>query len=78
MSLASRLLAHQKHNVYLGVGVLLLALSTLLFGGVSAKASAADCDNNSIISCGESSPSAFIAQIKANDSKNTTTAIAEP
>ncbi len=70
MSLIDRRWMHPKRNLYLGVGVLLLALSTLLFGTSPTKASAADCDNNAIISCGETSPSAFINQVKANDSKN--------
>ncbi len=41
-----------------------------VFGYKQATASSQDCSGNSIIKCGEQSPSAFINQVKKNDDKN--------
>ncbi len=71
MPAAKFTLNHLKNKLVFGFG-LLLAISGLAFTSSIGlqKVSAADCDSNAIIYCGTGNASQFIAQVKANDSKN--------
>lgn len=51
-------------------GLLLLVSLTGIAGFSAHRVLAADCDNNAIIHCGETTSSAFISQVKKNDSLN--------
>jgi hypothetical protein len=66
MSLASRLVAANR-KFFLGSFLLLL----IVMGGNVAKASATgDCDTNSVISCGITSPSNLVGRTQQKDSGN--------
>jgi len=59
-----------RRNKLLFVLTLLCSLTLSLVGGLSAHASAADCDDNAIIKCGFSSPADFKRTVLNNDSGN--------
>lgn len=64
------MLIGKQKLTFLG-GLLVAVFGLAILAGVGFnKVSAADCDNNAIIYCGYTSPSNFINQVRANDSKN--------
>jgi hypothetical protein len=62
----------KKQKLSFFAGVLTLALGLSFVGGVGVQTASAqqDCDSNSIIYCGKTTPSTFISAVRANNSGN--------